>query len=99
MTKTRTIKLMADYYASPVWECLPGSVHNVEPKSLPISSGLQQRLGEWAASYDATLDMNQPMQSGFKSRQAEEKFKEIGNELGKQLRQELGKSFEVKVVE
>ena len=95
--QTRKIKLMADYFASPLWEYVPGSMCNIHPDALPISSQLKSKLHDWAATYDGLLDLSSSEAPGFKSRQDRQKFNEIGNQLGVQLRQELGKSFEVKI--
>jgi hypothetical protein len=35
------------------------------PESLPLSADLQERLWQWAATYDATLNRANPASSGF----------------------------------
>ncbi|MEN6630038.1 MAG: hypothetical protein ABFC42_10360 [Sulfuricella sp.] len=88
---------MADYQCWPLWEASPGQVGNIDPNDLPISQGLRERLLEWAFTYDRTLNMADPISSGFKSAEAEVKFKRQGHELVEQLRKELGSGFVVTV--
>ncbi|MET3213173.1 UNVERIFIED_ORG: hypothetical protein ABIC48_000916 [Burkholderia territorii] len=91
----RTIKLMADYQCFPLWEASPGAVGNIDPKDLPISLLLQQRLIAWAAIFDATLNMNDPASSGFASEQAISDFRKEGEALARQLQDELGAAYVV----
>lgn len=93
----RTIKLMADYDSFPLWEASPDTVGNIDPASLPISDELKFRLGAWAASYDATLNADDPLESGFATPQAEHAFEQEGVEIADQLRAELGADYEVVV--
>ena len=93
----RVIKLMADYQCWPLWEESPGCVGNINPDELPISQGLKQQLAEWARAYDATLNMDDPLSSGFESPSDEHEFKSNGYKLAEQLRQELGHDFSVSV--
>ena len=85
----KTIKLMADYQCHPLWEASPGEVGNIAPHTLPISSVLQAKLIEWAKKFDSTLNMDDPLSSGFRSAQEAENFKKDGNDLAEQLRNEL----------
>jgi len=84
---------MADYQCYPLWEASPGVVGNINPSDLPISVDLQNRLLAWANSFDATLNIDNPMLSGFKSEQAVEKFKTEGEALAHQLQTELGTEY------
>ena len=61
----RTIKLMPDYQCHPLWEASPGMVGNIDPATLPIPRDPVARLPEWARLYDATLNADDPVQSGF----------------------------------
>lgn len=92
----RTIKLMADYGCFPLWNVSPGEVGNIDPGYLPLSGALRTDLIEWAKLYDQTLNLNDPLNSGFKSAQEEERFRQRGYKLGERLQAELGP--EVKVV-
>ena len=89
----RTIKLMADYECFPLWEASPGQVGNINPDEIPISSTLRLRLARWAAAFDATLDRDDPAQSGFKNTDARAEFKKVGIEIGEQLTRELGSDY------
>ena len=92
----KTIKLMADYGCFPLWNTSPSEVGNIDPGTLPLSGALRTDLLEWAKSYDQTLDLNDPLGSGFKSDQEEERFRQRGRMLGERLQAELG--GEIKVV-
>jgi hypothetical protein len=89
----RMIKLMADYQCYPLWEASPGVVGNVDPGELPISSLLKERLMAWAATFDATLDMDDPANSGFESEKAADEFRDEGMVLAQQLQDELGAAY------
>jgi len=86
---------MADYQCFPLWEASPGAVGNIDPKDLPISSSLQQELMAWAAKFDATLNMDDPASSGFKSELEADEFRMNGEALAQRLRKELGSSYAV----
>ena len=68
-------------------------VGNVDPASLPISDLLQKKLLMLAASYDATLNMDDPVKSGFHSIDAENDFIATAKDLTINLQEELGDSF------
>jgi hypothetical protein len=91
----RAIKLMADYQCFPLWEASPGVVGNVDPKDLPISSLLQQKLMAWAEKFDATLNMEDPANSGFDSELAAGEFRQEGEVLAQRLQEELGTAYVV----
>ena len=92
----RTIKLMPDYQCHPLWEASPGMVGNIDPATLPISRELVARLAEWARLYDATLNVDDPVQSGFKHDAEKQAFIDVGNRLAEALQAELGDSYLVK---
>jgi hypothetical protein len=89
----RTIKLMVDYQCYPLWEASPGVVGNIDPGELPISSALRERLMAWASTFDATLNMDDPVTSGFPTDQAAEEFRKEGLELAQQLQDGLGAAY------
>jgi hypothetical protein len=91
----KIIKLMADYQCHPLWDMTPGEYSDINPNDLPIPTNLKQQLTQWAHSYDATLNMDDPITSGFKSDSEKSEFVRIGNELGDKLAQELGPSFTI----
>jgi len=92
------LKLMADYQCFPLWKANPDELGNVDPSVLPISSSLQQALLDWARTFDATLNLDDPINSGFQSAADELKFKEHGKTLGQRLQNELGAAYQVTVV-
>ena len=77
----RVIKLMADYQCFPLWEACLGQVGNIGPEDLPISHELKTELYDWAQIYDETINMDDPLSSGFQCDSDESEFKKIGNEL------------------
>lgn len=89
------LRLMSDYNCYPLWEIRPSGARNVSPQEIPISDRLRQELLTWADQYDATLNREDPVSSGFVSQEAEEAFEEEGLRLWKALREELGESAEV----
>jgi hypothetical protein len=91
----RIIKLMADYDCFPLWEASPGQVGNIDPAQLPISPELRLKLGVWAANFDATLNRDNPAQSGFRNAEMQSEFKRAGDEIGQQLKRELGADFSI----
>lgn len=93
----RNIKVMADYQCHPLWELSPGECGDIDPNTLPISEELKQKLTDWAALFDETLDISDPANSGFKSGEVESDFKAQGIKLAEQLQKELGPGFLVSV--
>jgi hypothetical protein len=89
----RAVKLMADYHCFPLWEASRGVVGNIDPQDLPISSLLKQRLIAWAAKFDATLNMDDPVSSGFDSEQVANEFQQEGKILAQHLQEELGENY------
>ena len=91
--KTRSLKLMADYECSPLWEQTKTGLHNVDPETLPISQGLRDALNAWAQRYDDTLDRDAPRRSGFSNQGAEVAFNADGQALLDRPKAELGKVY------
>ncbi|WP_284087216.1 hypothetical protein [Acinetobacter nosocomialis] len=92
----KLIKLMPDYQCYPLWEYDElGLVANLNPKDLPISEILIDKLILWFDMYDETLCLDDPINSGFKSIQDEREFKLLGSELFDLLREELTGQYEV----
>lgn len=73
----------------------PGEYGDIDPCELPISKELQLRLSKWASTYDETLDVDYPPNSGFKSEELEREFKREGERLAESLRNELGPDFSI----
>jgi hypothetical protein len=80
---------MADYKCFPLWEASPGVVGNINPQDLPISWPLKQELMAWAAKFDATLDIDNPVSSGFKNEELANQFQQEGEILAQRLQEEL----------
>ena len=91
----RKLKLMTDYRCFPLWENTNDIFDNVNPDKLPISQELKQDLKNWAAKYDDTLNLDDPMNSGFKSEEEEKQFEQEGKNLQKRLQKELGEIFTI----
>lgn len=85
---------MADYGCFPIWD-LSGTIGNIDPNSLPISSDLKCLLLHWSAWFDQTLDQSYPPNSGFKNLTEEKNFQSQGVQLANLLREELGPDFQV----
>lgn len=93
----KIIKLMADYQCYPLWDVTPGHYGDLNPETLPISTALQKSLMDWARVYDSTLNIDDPVSSGFASNDELQTFKEQGLQLADQMREELGSNFAVVV--
>lgn len=91
----KILKLMADYQCHPLWDMSPDEYGDIDPCGLPISKELQLRLSKWASTYDETLDIDYPPNSGFKSEELEREFKQEGERLAESLRNELGPDFSI----
>ena len=90
----RTLRLMADYDCSPLWEP-GGDPYPINPEDIPISTGLHKSLWAWADTFDATLNHDDPTTSGFTSHDDEGRFIEEGRRLSECLRTELGMNFQI----
>ncbi|WP_223857228.1 hypothetical protein [Acinetobacter seifertii] len=92
----KVIKLMPDYQCYPLWEYDEfGLVANLNPKDLPISEILIDKLILWSGMYDETLCLDDPINFVFKSIQHERIFKLLGEELFKSLSKELSGQYKV----
>jgi hypothetical protein len=89
----KKIKVMADYQCHPLWDMSPGMYGDVDPNALPISSELKEQLADWARMFDETLNMADPVSSGFASTEADAAFQAQGIRLAERLRNELGPEF------
>lgn len=90
----RHLRVSADYHAFPVWDLDEGGM--VDGASLPIDEPLVARLQAWADRYDATLDLDDPMASGFATPDEELAFVAEGRQLARALQVQLGPEFEVR---
>ncbi|WP_375187156.1 hypothetical protein [Sphingobium yanoikuyae] len=85
------IKVMADYGCAPLWwdEGSPEKMGDIQPDSLGLSDGLCADLWAWSKDYDATLNVDDPSRSGFRSSADEQAFEERGRQLTERLAGEL----------
>lgn len=86
---------MADYGCDPLWWADADKVGNIDPARLPLSQETINRLRSWAASYNATLNWQDPANSPELSPEEEAAFELEGISLWKQLQQELAPNYEV----
>jgi len=91
----KTIKLMADYECHALWHVDPHEYGDINPHDLAISKILADDLDLWAYEFDATLNMDDPASSGFKTEEDERAFKKRGALLADRLRAELGTEFSI----
>jgi len=91
----KMIKLMPDYGCFPLWEDSPEAAGNINPDTLSLSASLKSALADWAMQYDATLNSDDPLQSGFSSEAEEAAFEQAGQDLLAMLKNELGEEYEV----
>lgn len=91
----KKIKLMADYNCYPLWFNSPDEVGNIDPETLPISDSLKEELNDWSSQYDATLNLDDPLNSGFLTLAAESNFKQKGKKIQGKLQTELADDYEV----
>lgn len=89
----KKIKLMADYQCWPLWDM--DEPDNIDPRELPLSDKTIEGLLKWEQSFDAILNWDDPVASGFKSEEAAVAFEQEGIRLWLQLRQELAPDYEV----
>ncbi|WJK41075.1 hypothetical protein O7608_01030 [Solwaraspora sp. WMMA2056] len=90
---------MADYDCFPLWLLNRGGTDNVDPRELRLSPQLRSALLAWADAYDATLDRQDPVASGFPDAAAEESFHAHGVELAHQVAAELGARYQVTYID
>ncbi|MGC6653822.1 hypothetical protein [Pantoea sp. EEL5] len=91
----KLIKLMADYYSFPLWNNSPGEVGNIDPEDLPLSYELKEELNKWSEKYDSILNDEDPLSSGFTTKEEERMFIDNGYKLAERLQTELGSAYEI----
>src|SRR5580704_13813220 len=94
----KQLKLMAEYECWPLWvrESELKISDNIHPAELPLDADTVQRLLNWAAAFDSTLNQDDPMSSGFPNPGACRAFEEEGERLWIQLRNHLQPDYEVR---
>ncbi|MBM9508523.1 hypothetical protein [Actinacidiphila acididurans] len=91
------LRLSPEIQCHPTWLEKDGAVENVAPEKLPVSPELAAALNEWRDRWDATYDMDDPMNSGFSSDAEEQKFRQDGESLAARLESELGPDWVVQL--
>lgn len=93
----KIIKLMAEYSAFPIWYESPGrnAGQPINPKDLPISEGLENRINQWMEWYDSTLNLDDPATSGFETAKNEADFEREGVDIWITLSRELEEHYTV----
>lgn len=91
----KKIKLMADYQCYPLWLNSDDAFGNIDPNSLPISNVLKNELNSWSDKYDETLNLDDPLTSGFATLDDERVFRKMGQSLKEKLQMKLGDDYEV----
>lgn len=88
-------RVAADYGCFATWRRTPdGALLNVSPAELPVPETLQVALVRWAEVYDATLDREDPMNSGFATDLEHEIFVSWGRALAELLALTLDQDIE-----
>ncbi|GEM_PF-2592335 len=90
----KQIKLVPDYGCQPLW-WLNGEPNEIDPQTLPLKAKTQARLRQWAETYNAILNLADPIASAFPSVEAENSFEREGIRLWQKLRHELATEYEV----
>jgi len=85
---------MADYQCWPLWYT-GEEVGNLNPDELPINDDLKQKLSAWAAQYDQTLNIEDPISSGFADTASLDAFEEQGQRLWIELKTQLRERYEI----
>jgi hypothetical protein len=92
----KRINLMPDYRCSPLWVYQGGEfLDNPDPDELPVTGELKAALQIWAASYEGTLDPEDPARSGFTTPADRDAFDVEGQRLWRELQAQLGPDYEV----
>ncbi len=94
----KQIKLLPDYGCPPLWWLNGGpngEPNEIDPQTLPLKAKTQARLHQWAETYNAILNLADPIASAFPSVEAENRFEREGIMLWQKLRHELATEYEV----
>ena len=90
----KKIRLMTDYQCWPLWEFKGG--RNINPADLPLSAELIERLLHWAKAFDATMNLDDPLNESCSfSAQELVEFEQEGISLWQRLQEELTPDYKV----
>lgn len=90
------IRVMADYGCWPLWWDGDGRTGNIAPSDLGLSDALCAELRAWSSAYDATLNPDDPVSSGFATCVEQHRFHEWGARLTDRVARELGRGATVR---
>lgn len=95
MMEVARLRVAADYDCHAIWRRRPdGGLDNLAPADLELSARLERAFNRWAEVYTSTLDMEDPMASGFATPLEHELFVEWGRTLASELARELAEPVE-----
>jgi len=95
LAETRQLQVLSDYECFPLWRPGSSGVENVDPATLPVSGELAAALLRWAEAFDATLNQENPADSGFPLERDRQAFLQRGRDLAGRLARELGPGYRV----
>ena len=90
-----TLKVAADYECYPLWIRSNEGLRNIHPYELKLSSGLVEQLMIWANDYDATMNWDDPISSGFRTQSAHDLFVRRGKLLSEEVAKQLDADWKV----
>jgi hypothetical protein len=90
---SRKLGLRTEYGAWPIWDI--DDFGYVDPNKLPLKQETIDRLLEWQATLDATLNQDYPPNSHFPNEEAKTAWRLEGISLWQQVQQELEPDYEV----
>ena len=90
-----SIRLAAEYGASPIFCTDSDQMRHLELDELPISEQLRRLLKDWDEAFQVTFNDEYPPDSRFPSEQEEIYHLKMGQELSIKLREELGEGYTV----
>lgn len=85
------LRILPDYYCSGIYIfCNEGFFEPIEPEEIGgLSQSLIDRISNWAKRFDATLNMEDPNESGFLSKKESDDFEKEGLSIWQVLKEEL----------
>lgn len=98
-TNLPKIRLSADYGLTVIWHASGDNFGPISASELPISEDLRQTIENWALAYDKTLNDDDPLSSGFESKEDEDRFLQQGQRIHDRLCHELKGVYEVEYKE
>lgn len=92
------IKIFSRFFCYSLWRIYDdGSIDNISPNDIPISSKLKLDITSWESEYDSIFNDDYPVEPKFNSKQEEDNFFKKGYELYYRLLSELPKEYSVDI--